>query len=327
MDFSFYYDGYVNGSYNHPDSGYNQYRNFDIGTDTIRTNLGKVTIDRGPAPVGFHLDVGFGQTINWISSTDRAPQEFKYFEQAYVAFKPKAFKGVQIDFGKFLTAAGAELTESNLNFNYSRSLLFAWAAPYYHFGGRMSIPIGKFTGGFQVVQGWNNVYDNNSGKTFGFTGSYAWKKVTWTGVYYVGPEKTKTNEGVRHLIDSTVAVNATDKLSYYFSVDYGREKLLDASTATWVGMGGAMRYAFTPKIAFATRAEWFSDYDGYMTGTKQSMEEITLTGEYKLNRFLMGRLEFRNDWSDKPVFEKGSGTTKSQPTILLGIMATLGPKK
>ena len=39
-----------------------------------------------------------------------------------------------------------------------------------------------------MVQGWNNVYDNNSGKTFGFNGAYAWKKVTWTNVYYVGPE-------------------------------------------------------------------------------------------------------------------------------------------
>ena len=45
-------------------------------------------------------------------------------------------------------------------------LLFSLAIPYYHFGVRTIIPIGKvFTGGVQVVQGWNNIYDNNSGKT------------------------------------------------------------------------------------------------------------------------------------------------------------------
>lgn len=327
MDFSFLFDGYVNGSYNHPDSGFNQYRNFDFRADTAHVSLGKITIDRAPAPVGFHLDVGFGQTINWISSTDRAPEAFKYFEQAYVSVKPKAWKGVEVDVGKFVTAAGAEVIESNANWNYSRSLLFSWAIPYYHFGVRTSIPIGKFTGGFHVVQGWNNVYDNNSGKTFGFTGSYAWKKVTWTNMYMVGPEKAKTNTGVRSLFDSTVVVNPTDKLSYYINVDYGREKQLDSSVATWAGIAGAMKYQFTPKFAFASRAEWFDDYDGFSTGTKQSMQEVTLTGEYKMASWLMSRVEFRNDWSDKSVFERGSGTAKSQPTILLGIIASLGPKK
>jgi len=327
MDFSFLFDGYVNGSYNHPDSGFNQYRNFDYRADTAHVNMGKITIDRAAAPIGFHLDVGFGQTFSAIHATDRAPQAFKYFEQAYITVKPKSWKGVGVDFGEFVTSAGAEVIESNANWNYSRSLLFAWALPYYHFGLRTTIPIGKFTGGFQVVQGWNNVYDNNSGKTFGFTGSYAWKKVTWANVYYVGPEKTKTNEGIRNLFDSTVTINATEKMSYYVNVDYLREKNLDGSVSSLTGIAGAMRYAFTPKFAFASRAEWFDDYDGFSTGTKQSMQEITLTGEYKVAPWLMTRLEFRNDWSDKAVFERGSGTAKSQPTILFGLIATLGPKK
>ena len=46
---------------------------------------------------------------------------------AYVTLKPKQWKGVQIDVGKFVTSAGAEVIESNANWNYSRSLLFAWA--------------------------------------------------------------------------------------------------------------------------------------------------------------------------------------------------------
>jgi len=63
MDFSFYFDGYVNGSYNHPDSGFNDFRNFDFRADTAHVNMGKITIDRAPSPVGFHLDVGFGQDV------------------------------------------------------------------------------------------------------------------------------------------------------------------------------------------------------------------------------------------------------------------------
>jgi len=88
-----------------------------------------------------------------------------------------------------------------------------------------------------------------------------------------------------------------------------------------------MRYGFKKKFAFASRAEWFDDYDGFSTGTKQSMQEIALTSEYKPVDWLVSRLEFRNDWSDKNVFEKGSGAAKSQPTILFGLVAFFGPKK
>ncbi len=327
MDFSFMLDGYVDGNFNHPDSGNNQFRNFDFKADTAHINMGKITIDRAPAPVGFHLDVGFGQTFNWIHSTDRAPEAFKYFEQAYISVKPKSWKGVEIDVGEFTTSAGAEVIETNANWNYSRSLLFAWALPYYHFGVKTTIPIGKFTGGFQVVQGWNNIYDNNSGKTFGITGAYAWKKVTWSNNYYVGPEKSKTNDGIRQLYDTTVLVNASDNLSYYLNVDYGRDKNIGSGASVWAGIAAAMRYSFLKKFAFASRAEWFDDYDGFSTGTTQSMKEITLTGEYKPADWLVSRVEFRNDWSDKNVFEKGRFLTKSQPTILLGIVAYFGPKK
>ena len=140
MDFSFLFDGYVNGNFNNPNSGFNGLRNFDVRANNAHVSLGKITIDRAAAPVGFHLDVGFGQTINMVGASDRAPQGFKYFEQAYVSFKPKSFHGLQVDVGKFVTSAGAEVIESNANWNYSRSLLFAWAIPYYHFGVRTSFP-------------------------------------------------------------------------------------------------------------------------------------------------------------------------------------------
>ena len=317
MDFSFLFDGYVTGSFNHPDSGFNQLRNFDFRADTLHVNMGKITIDRGPAPIGFHLDVGFGQAFDWIHSTDRAPDAFKYFEQAYVSFKPKSWKGVEIDAGEFVTSAGAEVIETNQNWNYSRSILFEWAIPYYHFGVRASIPIGKFTGGVQVVQGWNNIYDNNSGKTVGINGAYAWKKVTWSNNYYVGPEKNKTNQGLRQLYDTTVLVNATDNFSYYINFDYGRDKNIGQGVTRWTGVAGAARYALSKKFALAGRLEWFDDPDGFFTATRQSAKEFTATGEYKMNSWLMTRIEFRDDWSNQAYFEKGAEEPTTSPRSCL----------
>jgi Putative beta-barrel porin-2, OmpL-like. bbp2 len=327
-DFSFLFDGYVDGSFNHPDSGFNQLQNFDFRADNVHFSMGKITIDHAPAPIGFHADVGFGQAFDVIHSTDRAPDAFKYIEQAYVSVKPKSWHGVEVDAGEFVTAAGAEVIESNSNWNYSRSLLFALAIPYYHFGVRASFPVGPhFTGGVQVVQGWNNIYDNNSGKTIGLNGAYAWKKVTWTNVYYVGPEKYHTNTGLRHLYDTTVQVNANDNFSYYINFDYGRDKNIGSGSQKWTGIAGAARYAIGKKFAIASRLEWFDDMDGFATGTAQKLKEVTLTGEYKMTGWLMSRLEFRNDWSDQPFFQNGSGTSKTQPTVLLGMVAFFGPKK
>jgi hypothetical protein len=43
--------------------------------------------------------------------------------------------------------------------------------------------------------------------------------------------------------------------------------------------------------------------------------------------WLISRLEFRNDWSDQPFFEKENGFSNHQPTVVVGLMAVLGPKK
>ena len=39
-----------------------------------------------------------------------------------MSFKPAKAKGFEVDFGKFVTSAGAEVIESYSNWNYSRSL-------------------------------------------------------------------------------------------------------------------------------------------------------------------------------------------------------------
>jgi hypothetical protein len=329
-EFSFLFDGYVDKNFDNPPSGFNALQNFDLRSNTAHVNMGEVTIDHAPAPVGFHLDVGFGETFDLIHSGNRDPDAWKYFKQAYVDIKPKSWHGVELDAGEFATSAGAEVIETNQNFNYSRSLLFAWAVPYLHTGFRLQFPVGShFTGSFQVVNGWNNVEPINSGKTYGFTGAYAWKKVTWNNNYYVGPEHPGTTTGWRNLYDTSVAVNQTDNFTWYVNFDYAHDKNVGPGSAQWAGLAGAARYAIGKKYAIATRLEFFDDANGLATGTAQTVKEYTLTGEYKINGWLMTRTEFRTDWSDHGFFPKQGQTTgaKTQPTVLLGLIAYIAPKK
>ena len=47
---------------------------------------------------------------------------------------------MQCDVGKFVTPIGAEVIESQDNWNYTRSILFGYAIPFYHVGVRATCP-------------------------------------------------------------------------------------------------------------------------------------------------------------------------------------------
>jgi hypothetical protein len=336
IDFSGLVDGYYALNFNHPASQTNNLYNFDVKANQFSLNMAKLSMEHTADPVGFRVDFGFGRAFDIIHATEKAPSIFKNIEQAFVSLKPKSAKGLQVDFGKFVTNAGAEVIETNANWNYSRSLLFAWAIPYYHFGIRASAPIGAhFNGGVSVTNGWNNVEDNNSGKTVGLSGNFTGKKATWFNNYYVGPEKDTLDangvrqKGVRNLYDTTLLLTPNDKANFYINYDYGSDKNTLAGSSTWAGVAFAARLAPNSTWAFAPRFEYFSDRDGFSTGVAQKVKEVTLTGEYKMVEGLLARLEYRRDWSDQPFFDRGTGlaVAKNQTTVVLGIVAFFGPKR
>ena len=150
VDFALMLDGYYSFNNNHPITGFNQLYNFNDKTDQIGLNFGKVTISHDADPIGFRFDVGGGRAIDLMGTPSPDPTAFRYLEQAFISVKPKSWKGLEIDLGKFVTTAGAEVVESKDNWNYSRALLYALAIPYYHFGVRTSMPIGSsFTLGYK----------------------------------------------------------------------------------------------------------------------------------------------------------------------------------
>ncbi len=164
VDVSGMLDSYFSVGFNHPASHISPLRNFDDKANQFELNMAKVTLNYDPKPVGFHLDVGAGRTFDIISATEKDATGMRLVEQAYVSVKPAAWKGLELDFGRFVTFASAEVIETPGNWNYSRSLLYVWCTPYYHFGFRATAPIGPhFSGGLQVVSGWNNIV---TGATF-----------------------------------------------------------------------------------------------------------------------------------------------------------------
>ena len=331
-------DGYYSKSFNNPVSGVNQQRNFDIDANAWDLNMLKFAIEKSPEPVGFRLDLGMGKAFTIFQSAEptRRVDQLEPVMQAYVSIKPKNWKGVQMDFGKFFTSAGGELTETHLGWNYSRPFIYA-NGPYYHFGLRTTIPVTKeFTAGFQILNGWNNVVDNNTPKTFGFTGVYTKGKVTYANFYIVGPEKFKPLKGTRHFWDQVLTINVNDKFSTYLNFDLGFDRgslppvvaTGKYGTSKWNTLGWAYRYQLNKVFAFANRYEYYHDANGFITGSAQTLKEATFTLEAKLTPYLLTRWEYRNDWSNIPYFvrEAGKPLGKTQPTFVVGLVGFFGPK-
>jgi hypothetical protein len=294
-------------------------------------NFAKLSMEHAADPVGFKLELAAGRAMDVFHATEPGGTELiKHLLQAYVSVKPESWKGVQFDFGKFVTSAGAEVTETHLNWNYSRSLLFA-NGPYYHFGGRLAVPVNShFTAGVQLVNGWNNVEDNNSAKTVGLTAAITTSKVNWFNTYYVGNEKTDTlggvkisAPGVRHFWDTVINLNPSGRVSGLINFDYGVDKTPGGRDNKFYGVSVAARVIGNDVFSFSPRYDWYKDRDGFITTVPQTLQEFTLTGDVKMARGFLMRLEYRRDWSSEPFFDRGNGTFnhKSQPTALVGFVA------
>jgi hypothetical protein len=342
IDFSGLVDGYYSLNFNHPASKNNTWRNFDAKANQFSLNMAKLTMEHTADPVGFKFELAGGRAMEIFHATEPGGVEtYKNIFQAYVSLKPESWKGVQFDFGKFVTSAGAEVTETHLNWNYSRSLLFA-NGPYYHFGLRTTLPVGNhFTGGFQLVNGWNNVEDNNAGKTVGLTAAFTGSKFLWANNYYVGNEKTDTEitdagdiikvraPGIRHFYDTVLSINPAGKANLLFNFDYGVDKNESGRNNVFYGYSIAGRVLGGDHFSLSPRFDWYHDRDGFITTVAQKMKEFTITADWKWSEGLLSRFEYRRDWSDQPFYDHGNGVMNATKmnTLLIGFVAYFGPTR
>ena len=117
--------------------------------------------------MGFRVDLDFGKTADLVAAfepEDDGSEIYKHIQQAYVSLLTGK---VQWDVGKFVTPIGAEVIESQDNWNYTRSILFGYAIPFYHVGVRATLAASdKVTLTGFLLNGWNNSSELNGDKTF-----------------------------------------------------------------------------------------------------------------------------------------------------------------
>ena len=328
VEITSFVDTYYSYNFNKP-AGDTPLRNFDTKHNQVSLGLIEVALEQKPTAksrIGFRADLDFGPTTDLVHAAEPGGTDvFKTFEQGYLSWLAPAGKGLQLDVGKFVTPFGAEVIEAKDNWNYSRSLLFALAIPYYHVGVRATYNVSdKVTLNGFLVNGWNDAVDNNSGKSIGLSATIKpHPKLTLVGNFMGGPEQKNDTADKRYLWDGVVTFNATSTLSLMANYDYGKDRFAGVPVK-WQGVAGYLRWQATPNWALAPRVEWLDDADGFMTGVSQKVKEFTLTGENKIDGGLLVRFEFRRDMADEPFFVKDGGKVKAQSTFTVGLVYAYG---
>ena len=277
--------------------------------------------------------------------------------QAYATLKP--VDKVTFDLGKWDQPFGSEVPDSQLNFFYTRSLLFQLNQPVFFTGLRFdyaaadAVDLKLF-----VANGWNNSIDNNTSKTFG--GQLMLKPMD-SLIFYIGgaagPEQTDfipaptvlnvppVNTGMgagpvpgadshwREIVDLVIDYNPTSALSFALNGDFDNESDFGGGTQseTWYGVNLGIKYVVADPFAIAVRGEYFSDNHGGIVpnvatpGTRSNVESATLTLSYVAASKLTLMLDNRVDFANSELFAGTSGPEVSKTlftTTLGAIIAT-----
>jgi hypothetical protein len=317
----------------------NQLYAFETQANGASVSLAKIAVERKPAPVGFRLDVGFGQTIDIVNGTDTAAgmghDIMRNLEQAYVSWA--ATSSLTLKIGKLVTHHGMEVIESQSNWNYTHSLLFAFAIPFTQTGIAADwVATDKLEATLFVVNGLNNTFEGNAFKSPGFQVVYKPTSEVALIQNFSAFNELPGDAGGLTRFDN--AVYLFDTVATYtpladLELALNSDVAYDATLPSDKFLGGVAAYArwhTGDKSALSGRAEIFHDNSSQTLGIvmpmKGNIAEATGTFSYAPSNGLLLRGEARFDrgFGDfKPFTDKAGAEMSSaqQITFTLGAVA------
>lgn len=327
ISFSGYFDTYYFANLNNPSSrnnlgssgisrGFDRYAGqFQLGMFLTRMSYAhrntEVVGEVGYGPNAEYGSYGNDFRYRWGTVLANSTYSAILIKQAYIAFKPT--EKLSLTMGQFGTHIGYEMIDAPLNFHYSINNTFNAGIPFYHLGLKANYAVSdkvSLMGG--VVNGTDNINDNNRGKSF--IGQVALIPAEGVSVYFNTIQGNEAN----------ARANGSDTTSYFGVLDFVTSwQVSERVGLTFWGMYGSLKGEFqgsaysekmlhwsaanlyvnvklTENFALGTRLEYFDNRDGARAlltqGKGTDVETVTLTGNLSLAE---GRLtlkpEFRFD--------------------------------
>ena len=333
-------------NFNEPNNRVSGFRVFDTRAEDFMINNAQLTLEKpvsSESPVGFKTELMFGTDAEVVGSVTTGLGVLNNeveLQEGYAEYLAPVGNGLDIKLGKFATLHGAEVIESKDNWNISRSFLFGFAIPFTHTGVRATYPWTEWLSTVVgLSNGWDVVDDNNKAKTVELGATVTpFQNFSLGGTYMFGAEQNSDSHDQRHLLDLVATYQPLEKLTLKLNVDIAQEEDAISETgggnAHWNGLAAYAKYDVTDWWSVAGRWEVFNDDDGARTAvnaastspTGSGIEDLrlmgwTLTNEVRLNKHLIGRLEYRLDKADSKVFRHDQGFSNYQNTVAVELIA------
>lgn len=280
-------------NFNNPASDLNQLRIFDTDANAFMPHLLQLLIERQPDASGSAADrVGFRARLNLgldarvsRARTNYLPgtsnDEFDV-QEMYGQYVVPIGNGLDIKVGKMNTLIGYEVINSSDNVNFSRSFTFGLGQAFTTTGIRLAYQVNPSTlATVGLVNGWDNVDDNNRGKTVEWL--VAWtltEKISFSVYGSYGPEQANRtfgdpttggslpgNPSAQRFANGavlTAKLTAHDLLVLepYYANETHASAITVSQNARWNSMVARWIHDFTDQWSLRGRGEIFEDAGG-----------------------------------------------------------------
>src|SRR5438132_9442563 len=253
-------------------------RLYDRLQNRFTLNALAVVLDRPYDPAklsaGFHTELLVGQDATVIQSNGLfagaatpVPVDVPHL---YVTLNvPTASgNGLQLKVGRIPTLLGLEVIETYANPNWSEGNQFIYVENFTALGVSVETKFNNHLDAqFRVINGWDQVSDNNRRKSLmGRVGIYPDAATSLGIVGFWGPEEAGINGANRYGIEGLLS-RKLGKATVWVQGDYGKEQANAAlpdptQDAQWWALGGWVTYDFSTSLGLALRGDYVNDQNG-----------------------------------------------------------------
>lgn len=287
----------------------------------VNLNLGYIQAEFNNDKVRGKFALMAGTYANTNLATE--PGVLKNIFEANAGVKISKKRNLWVDAGIFASHIGFESAIGANCWNMTRGIL-ADNSPYYESGVKLSYTSNNekwFLSGL-ILNGWQRIQriDGNNTPAFGHQITYKSNaKITLNSSSFVGSDAPDSTRQMRYFHNFYGQFQLTEKFGLIAGFDIGAQQKTKGSSVynVWYTPNLIARYTFTNKLAFAVRAEYYSDEGGVIitTDTPNGFQTFgySINMDVKVIDNVLWRLEGRtfNSQRDNIFFDRNQNAVSN----------------